>query len=730
MTVPVVSSWDDPVPVVSSWDDDPAVSPQSDAAPKYLPLEERQAARARLQQRADIHARQIQQFEELLTTLPEDAQGGVRDTIAELRLQQKALNDEIERTGVGIKGRMIGSTVGSVGASLAAAIPTALVTKNPKLTAAAGVAASGLGTAAGAYLGTKYDLARAQPVTEEEATQFIKDSVIEDVIWDVGGNILLLGATGAFKMATNPALKARLMRELENVKIGKRIGIADKQRDAAAKELFNLTSRVPGAQAGEEAAAAQARVTAVEELTSRGRGALPTEGQITGQPKLAEKVARSMRADDFEAQQQALQAGARNMREELITPRGQPSREQLGLLVQKLAEAVERAVKNRTRPVFEAARRANITVDTAPIVQRIEAILQEDAGSVERLLKPTERADLQKTLNILTGGGNIGPLPGTGVPATKALSAAGAMDFISGNKAKMRAITADGVPSRYYQKVMEEINTLADDGFTTAIGGKQSALATALDAARNDYREMMGSVFDGAVQDALKRNPEDVGRLFWQNGNVTEVKQFQDLLRLGLREKTLTKDQVQSLNEAMVRGFLSDAVPDLNKAAKWSDTLKGDVKRAETYRTLLAQPGMAPLEEGMRVLEQAAKIATRSNSDMAFSGSGLISNMPARVAIGIGLGYVSLPTAAAFIGAEVWARMMATALARGDKGAFMQMQAVLRASTTGNQKALAGVRPALVNLTKWAKENGFEKDIADAEAEAEKFTEQQTTPQE
>jgi hypothetical protein len=132
----------------------------------------------------------------------------------------------------------------------------------------------------------------------------------------------------------------------------------------------------------------------------------------------------------------------------------------------------------------------------------------------------------------------------------------------------------------------------------------------------------------------------------------------------------------------------------------------------------------------MRVLEQAAKMATVPNRKLAFAGQGILSNLWGRMGIGLLLGYISPPTMIGFVGAEGIARMMATALAYGDRGVYRQFQAVLRASMTGNQKALAGVRPALVNLTKWAKENGFEKDIADAEAEAEKFTEQQTTPQE
>jgi hypothetical protein len=721
-------------------DDEIGFAPDAPAAaPTQSTLAERQDARARLEQRADALERQIQSLEEMLVGLPDDQQEGFRDTIAALRSQQKALRAEISKTGVGTTGRTIGGLVGAVAGGLGGGAAGSLL--GPAGTAGGGIAGSAAGTALGSAFGTMADLRRAQPVTEEEASNLISSNVIEDVVWDVGGNVLLLGAGKVLKLALKPGVKERLMRQLEKEKIAGRVDIADKQRVAAAEELFDVKSRVPGKEAGEEATAAAARQVAVGELADRGRGFVPTPGQITGKAPLKEKLARSLRADDFKAQGEAMEQGARGMREELVAPRGNPSREQLGMTIQKQAESVEQAVKNRTRPVFEAAKRVGVEVDSTPILARIDEILKKDVDSAGRLLKPGERSELEKIARSLrpdvpeSEAGEIVAILGpdgaaarpaleaagdVAPPVAKPFTAEGVFDFISGNKRAAREMTADGVPSKFYSDALGDINEIADKQYTEAInqvGGKQ--FKAALDGARNEYRLMMNAVYDSAVTDALKRNPEDVGRLFWQNGNVTEIKQLQNLLEMGVKEKTLTKDQVKSINESVVRGFLSDGVQSIESAAKWSDMLKADTKKRETWQILIAQEGMGQLDQGMRVLEQAAKVASTKNAALSYSGSGMISNLPARIAIGVTMGFVGPKALVLFAGAEVWARMMATALARGDKGAFMTMQAVLRASSVGDPKKMTALRPAVTKLTQWAVENGFGDEITTEEPTAE-----------
>lgn len=731
MATPIVSSWDDPVPEVSSWEDEKP-------APTQQTLAERQEKRAQLERRAEQLALQVQQLEEVMVSLPQEQQADFADTIKKLREQQKVLKAEIAKTGVGTTGRNVGSFAGAVlGGGLGGAAGSVL---GPKGTLAGGVAGSAAGTAVGSALGTKYDLARAEPVTEEEASDLIKSNVIEDVIWDVGGNVVMIGAGRVLKLALKPGVKERLMRQLEAEKIASRVNIADKQRTAAVDEMFNLKSRVPGVEAGEEALQAQARVKAVAELSKRSRGWIPTPGQITGKAGVLEKTARSLRADDFTPASDALETSAKSMRMEQVAPRGNPSREQLGLLVQKQAESVENAVKNKHRKTFQAAKEAGVEVKMDQVAKRIEQELAADAGSGGSVFNGTERSRLQNVLDRLRpdaadADGNIVEILGpNGGAARQALEEAGeevalpwktfsaedAVNFMSGNKRLARNITAEGKPSEGYVTLLGDLNKMTDQSFDIALStsGKKG-LANALDVARGEYRNMMGAIYDSAVTDALKRNPEDVGRLFWQNGNVTEIKQLQNLLEMGLKEKTLTKDQVKGINEAVVRGFLSDGVPNVQAAAKWSDALKSDVKKRETWQTLIAQPGMGELDQGMRVLEEAAKIALTKNADLSYSGSGMISNVGARVIIGVALGFMGPKAVALFVTAEVWARMMATALARGDKGAFMTMQAVLRASTRAEGKAGSALRPAVTKLIQWAQDNGFGDEITTDEPQME-----------
>jgi hypothetical protein len=678
-------------------------------APYAATLDERQAKRMELKSRLQTLEQQIQELEAARSAVQMEDYSQLDQSIAALRREQKALVDEIKRTGVGSTGRMVGSTIGGVLGGVTGAVAGSAIAP-VKGTLAGAMAGSAAGTALGSGLGTAWDLSRADPVTEEEAKEFIRSNVIEDVIWDVGGNIVLVGAGKVLKLARTPGLADRLRKEIGKETVEARAAIAAKMRDAATKEAFDPYSQVPGREAVEEARNAAARETAVRELSDRARGVVPTEGQVRGKAGFKERVVRALQADKFDDTDAALEQAAKGMHEDFVRPYGQPDRHELGQLVLRQAQSVEDAVKKRTGPVFEAAKAAGVEVDFTPVVKRLEAALAEDTASANRVLKPAERKDLEGLLQALLRKQEeiipiLGPggKPGQSTPSIK-LSAGGAFDFISGNKGRLRDASIVEKPGRYYAAVLNDLNELADKQALDAIqqvGGR--GLKEALLGARSDYRNMIASVYDGAVQQALNKRPEDVGRLFWQNGNVTEVQDLQKLIKLGLEEKTITRQQALALNDGMMRGFLAEAVPDLKAAAKWSDTLKSNPLKADTFAALQSAPGMEKLGDGMRVLEQAAQVALTKNEKLTYTGAGYISNLPARVTIGLTFGFISTPAAALFGAVEGWSMLMAKALSTKNQGMFKNALVVLRASASDNPKTAAAARPAAIALVKWIK---------------------------
>jgi hypothetical protein len=95
----------------------------------------------------------------------------------------------------------------------------------------------------------------------------------------------------------------------------------------------------------------------------------------------------------------------------------------------------------------------------------------------------------------------------------------------------------DYKPSKYYETVVGDLTKAADDAYVAAARtAGRGNVAQDLLKARADYREFMSTAYDGATETALKRTPEDVGRVFWQGGNTTEIGQFQKLLNIAQRE--------------------------------------------------------------------------------------------------------------------------------------------------------------------------------------------------
>ena len=453
-----------------------------------------------------------------------------------------------------------------------------------------------------------------------------------------------------------------------------------------------------------DSAETPAAKTAVEEIGRRTQDVVPTPGQVTGSASMPEIAARISGPQKFKEQGEQISQAVAGMREDLVNPTVQPSAKGLGERIVESAEAVQKAVKTRLRPTFQEADNLGVRVDLDPVLARAKAALAADASVPGGKLAPKERADLEALIAQLDGTSQHG------LASNSQVSAEAALDFMSRQKEKLRAVTADWKPSKFYETIMNGLAKDANAAYTAAAqrAGRPD-IVQKLTAAQNDYREMMETVYDDAVKQALRKNPEDVGRLFWTSGNVSEIEQLQKMLGIAMREGTMGRGEVAKLSRDMTRGFLQEAVRDLQGAAKWSDTLKADPLKRRTWETLTAAPGGSQLRGAMEVLEQAAKIAQRSSPELIGQiGMGAI---PIRRAAGLGLG-VSYVTGAvhpgmlvAGLSLDALTRLMATAYTQGNKGVLNTIMRALRANSAGTAAGAKALQEALPEIEKFAAEN-------------------------
>lgn len=503
----------------------------------------------------------------------------------------------------------------------------------------------------------------------------------EDAMWNFGLPLLgQLGKTVVHKVAE---------------KLGRPLVDAEGAAQRASRlEKLKGEAETPAAKA------------AVGEIGARTTDIVPTPGQITGSASAGEIAARISGPQKFKEQSEQISGAVEGMRQDLVNPATQPSAKTLGERITQAAEATQKAVKERLRPTFQEADNLGVTVDFDPVLARAKAALAADAAVKGGKLKPAERADLEKMVSEMEGTSQHG------LSRNTQTSAEAALDFISRQKEKLRAVTADGKPSQFYDTVLNGLAKDADGAFARAAqGAGRGDIVQKLAAAQKDYREMMETVYDDAVKQALKKNPEDVGRLFWQSGNVSEIEQLQKMLRIAQREGTMGRGEATKLMRDMTRGFMQEAIKDVQHAAKWSETLKADPLKRRTWEALTSAPGGAQLRNAMEVLEEASKIALRTSPELIGQlGVGVI---PIRRVAGLGVG-VSYVTgviypgmAVAGLAADALTRMMATAYTQGNKGVLNALTRALRANSAGTAAGAKALQAALPEIEKFAAENGI-----------------------
>jgi hypothetical protein len=534
-------------------------------------------------------------------------------------------------------------------------------------------------------------------IDEERAQQIFIDEMKKGTVTDAAWNIGTPVAVDAVGWLLQKVPGATWLKGLADKAMGKKDMRAEKIAERAA-----LAKTPAGAQA-------------VKEVSRRiGPDQVLTPGQVTGQAPIGEIAARTAHPKVFTKGEEAVDTAVEGMRRDALYPGGQPKRKVLGERVVEAAEETARAVKDRLRPVFQEADNAGIAIDMSDVAKVADEALKKDSAVLGRgKLTETERAHLQSIVD--------------GAKDWPTSSSEAALDFISVQKEKLRKLNQDGVPSKYFETVVGRLTRAADDAFTAAVRqGGRGDIVRKLELARQDYRHMSETIFDDAMKAALKKGgagaPEDIGQYLWQNGKVSRIEQLDELLRLGQKEGAVSRAAAEKMQRDVTRGFLQEAVKNVDDAATFSKRLAEQPRLAETWEVLTAAPAGKQLKDVMSVLEEAAKIARNNNSKLADTlGVGAIP--VARAARGgLGVSYVTgvLHPGMAVVGLSIDAstRMAATAYTHGNKGVLNSLVKVLRLRDAPTPAATQALRAALAEIEKFAVENGI-TDIFVGEEEPE-----------
>lgn len=584
----------------------------------------------------------------------------------------------------------------------------------------------------------------AGTISQEKAYEIFSGEMTsgaaQDLLYNVGVPLVgdMLGKIAQLA-AKAPWVKTYVMPVLEKAANAAKAGVAKATEGAAFTKP--TVSAAEGTAGGVAAEAAPATVPTQAERTAAQRVALaktpvqkeavqalldktegstvPTPGQVTGQAGFGESLARITHPRPFDQAKEDIQAAAEKLHAETVNPErlamlegnangGQQTRLQMGQQIQQMAKDAAFAVKKRLGPDFEAAKKLGVGIDMEPVVLAARQALEEDATVLGGKLSAAERADLEKIAKPSSAStwGMMGEENEFGDAGTF-VSPESALDFISRQKEKLRGLTADHIPSDNYTKLLTKLMGLADEQYVksaSAVG--EGEVVRKLMLARSQYREMNKTVYQDAIKKVLRQDPENVGKLFWQSGTVSEVGQLSKLFDILYREKVITAKEILQLQKNMTRGFLQEAVPTVEAAAKWSETLAADPLKRDTWRTLTETTGGHDMIHAMLVLEEASKIALRGNPQLVGASSGVL--IPLRRAAGLGMG-VSWVTGALHPGmiiagfsADAVGKLMATAYTKADKGTINLIARALKANSVGTAVSVKALQAMMPDIEKAA----------------------------
>jgi hypothetical protein len=467
--------------------------------------------------------------------------------------------------------------------------------------------------------------------------------------------------------------------------------------DAIIKRLgmqTGPTGRAADLKARADLSTDPARRQAVAELGKRTKDAIPTPGQVTGESGLWEDTLRLANPRTFQRQQTELTNGAVDLAQDTLYPATQPEAKAMGQYILDSTKRVKDAVAARLRPTFDAADNLGVSVNFSQVGDEIEQMLRASDQVYGGKLATNEREMLMGVLQEIRANPNT--------------SAKAALDFISRQKETLRSNFKETAPSDFYDTVISKVTKAAEGAYVQAAqrAGKPDVVRNLL-AARKDYKEMMGTIYEDAIKKALAKNPEDLGRHFWQAGNVSEIEQLQRMLTIGQREGTMSAGEAKKLSVSMARGFLQESVKDLQSAANWSEIVRSDPVKKRTWETLMKTPGAAGLAEQMKVLEAAAQMALKNGA-----GAGQIIPLSRAAKGGAGYsmvtgGFHPLIFTAGLSTAGVM-HMAAHAMTHGDTGISNMLLRTLRASGVGTPAAAKAIQEAYPKLKEYADKAGIE----------------------
>lgn len=443
------------------------------------------------------------------------------------------------------------------------------------------------------------------------------------------------------------------------------------------------------------------RKKAVDELTKRmPDGYLPTTGQVRGKTGFMERRAFEAFPAEFEAAEESMKKGAEQLRQEIVGAKSQPTAQKLGEQIDRFVESTVDATKQRLRPVFERANAANMVVDFKDVVGIAREALRKNAMVPGKgKLTAAEAAHLKGIVD--------------GYKYQPYRHAEATLDFLSVQKEMLRKLNPDGEPSKYFSVIVGDMEKAAKGSFDEGARRMgELGLVRQLEDAWRDYRIMNETAFTGAMKQVLKKgedSAEDIGSYLWAKGKVSRIDDLDDILGLGAREGVASQEAIDKLRRNVARGFLQQGVQTIDDAAKWSASLADPGRRA-TWEALKRAPGGAELDETMKMLEQAAQIATvqPANRQSKFFG------VPFSRAIGGGLGFswvtgaISPVIAGVGLSAAGATRLATTAMVHGDKGTLNLLKKVLRANNTATAASAKALQALLPQLSEAAEKYGVD----------------------
>lgn len=636
-----------------------------------------------------------------------------------------------------------GQTVGGMGGAFAGAGAGLALGSlaGPPGMAIGGIVGSILGGAAGAAAGTHLkdipDAQEALDISDEEAAQLIRSRAIESLLWD-GAFVLILGPGGRVigKMLNGqrmlPALKASAKESIAWDKIAgskeaQLESIAAKRAAAAPPGIATEVSTPLGVPAAMPDKKATAQL--VLDVARRSGGRIPTQGEMRGLVEGGERFARTQSPMRFFKNDQVLADTAEQIRRTALgdlDAAGAYGSIELGDAIGRVTDSANKTLKSTAGKVFERAAEQRVVVNMTAPLKYLDNVLFRDTESAGSLLAGPERQRLTALRDALK--------------EEPFMTAQGTQDFISGQKAALRASAPDGTrPGEYMSKIVGDLVEQADNAYLGSLKevGDPTLVKDLLDT-RKLYRETMKDLYSDTMADVARKTPEDIGKSLTGKGTITEIRELRKALDRAvsnapekgrariikegavprmteLSREALIRERAQ-IDAGMMKGFLERNTQSLDDLP---NKLRDPDFRA-TLKELLLGDGAADPALGQKVLgelDRLVGVVKLIKPEMApqpgrvpvpgMGGTGTGTIVGGLTGQGIGPGTI-MTIITTLSGIRSVAGMMATAMTTGNTGALRTLQRAISLAPAAGKNAAAAeaLLSTLRELDVWDKQNG------------------------